>query len=57
MTFLVIEDTRHWLGLSNPFLKNIKVKGVNTQTSINPIKISMRTRTRLQKKKTILNML
>ena len=27
MTFLVIEDTRQWLSISNLFLYNIKVKG------------------------------
>ena len=26
-TFLVIEDTRHWLSVPNFFKKNIKVKG------------------------------
>ena len=27
MTFLLIDGTRHWLRISNLFLKNVKVKG------------------------------
>ena len=27
MTFLLIDRTRHWIRISNLFLKNIKVKG------------------------------
>ena len=27
MTFLILDDTRHWLSISNLSLKNMKVKG------------------------------